>query len=136
MADAMVTADSRAAAIESEQTRFSPTGEVLRDIARGGIAGALVGIVVGGLGARLVMRLVAMLHPDAVGAFTENGNRIGYALLVVGLCTAAWWGLRVRGRVSAPQGLVIAARGAVLLAVMLGVLTSLPHVSRALGAPS
>lgn len=280
MADAMVTADSRAAAIVSEQTPFSPTGEVLRDIARGGIAGALVGIVVGGLGARLVMRLVAMLHPDAVGAFTENGNRIGditmggtlflvlfgliscalagalwdivspwipghtgvrallaagiaiaigtplliigknpdfvildhdprvvsllvalvgliglsialldswldrrlphavtgrkgpaafyatvtgmgavlvlpfvllvfltsdeyrlplragYALLVVGPCTAIWWGLRVRGRVSTPRGLVIAARGALLVAVMLGVLTSLPHISRALGAPS
>ena len=62
--------------------------------------------------------------------------RAGYALLVVGLCTATWWGLRVRGRVSAPRGLVIAARGALVVAVILGVLTSLPHVSRALGAPS
>lgn len=62
--------------------------------------------------------------------------RAGYALLVVGLCTATWWGLRVRGRVSTPRGLVIAARGALLVAVMLGVLTSLPHISRALGAPS
>ena len=62
--------------------------------------------------------------------------RAGYALLVVGLCTATWWGLRVRGRVTTPRGLVIAARGAVLVAVMLGVLTSLPHISRALGAPS
>ncbi|HEY8762628.1 MAG TPA: hypothetical protein VIM18_00410 [Solirubrobacteraceae bacterium] len=264
----------------SEQTEFSPTGEVLRDIARGGISGAIVGIVVGGLGARVVMRVVAILHPDAVGALTENGNRIGditlggtlflvlfgliscalagalwvivspwipghngvralltagiaiaigtplliigrnpdfvildhdpivvsllvalvgliglsialldswldrrlphavtgrkgpavfyatvtlmgavlvlpfvllvfltsdeyylplragYALLVVGLCTATWWGLRVRGRVTTPRGLVIAARGAVLIAIMLGVLTSLPHISRALGAPS
>jgi hypothetical protein len=60
-----------------EQTEYSRTGEVLRDIARGGIAGALVGIVVGGLGARLAMRLAAILHPDAVGALTENGNRIG-----------------------------------------------------------
>jgi hypothetical protein len=59
--------------------------------------------------------------------------RAGYALLVVGLCTATWWGLRVRGRVTTPRGLVIAARGAVLVAVMLGVLTSLPHISRALG---
>jgi hypothetical protein len=62
--------------------------------------------------------------------------RAGYALLVVGLCTATWWGLRVRGRASTPRGLVIAARGAVLIAVILGVLTSLPHISRALGAPS
>jgi hypothetical protein len=62
--------------------------------------------------------------------------RAGYALLVVGLCTATWWGLRVRGRVTTPRGLVIAARGAVLVAIMLGVVTSLPHISRALGAPS
>jgi hypothetical protein len=280
MGDTMVTAGIRAATTVSEQTELSPTGEVLRDIARGGISGTIVGVVVGGLGARVVMRVVAILHPDAVGALTENGNRIGditlggtlflvlfglilcaiagvlwvivspwipgqtgvralltagiaiatgtpeliigrnpdfvildhdpvvvallvglvgliglsialldswldrrlphavtgrkgpavfyatvtlmgavlvlpfvllvfltsdeyqlplragYALLVVGLCTATWWGLRVRGRVSTPRGLVIAARGAVLVAVMLGVLTSLPHISRALGAPS
>ena len=41
--------------------------------------------------------------------------RAGYALLVVGLCTATSWGLRVRGRVTTPRGLVIAARGAVLI---------------------
>jgi len=62
--------------------------------------------------------------------------RAGYALLVVGLSTATWWGLRVRGRVSTPRGLVIAARGALLVAIILGMLTSAPHVSRALGAPS
>src|SRR3990170_197989 len=280
MADAMVIADSRAAARVGEQPSFSPSGEVLRDIARGGISSAIVGIAVGGLGGRIVMRIVAILHPDAAGALTENGNRIGditvggtlflvlfgliwcaiagalwvivspwipghtgvralltagiavaigtplliigrnpdfvildhdprvvsllvalvgliglsialldswldrrlphavtgrkgpvvfyatvtlmgaalvlpfvllvfltsdeyqlslragYALLVVGLCTAAWWGLRVRGRVTTPRGLVITARGAVLVAVVLGVLTSLPHISRALGAPA
>ena len=280
MTDTMITTGTRAVALVNEQTGFSPIGEVLRDIARGGISGALVGIVVGGLGARVVMRVAAILHPDAVGALTENGNRIGditvggtlflvlfglilcalagvlwviaspwipgrtgvralltagiaiatgtplliigrnpdfvildhdpvvvallvalvgliglsialldswldrrlphavtgrrgpaafyttvtligavlvvpfvplvfltadeyqlplragYALLVVGLCTAAWWGLRVRGRVRPPRGLVIAARGAVLVAVVLGVLTSLPHITLALGATS
>jgi len=49
MADAMVIADSRRAARVSEQRPFSPSGEVLRDIARGGISGAIVGIAVGGL---------------------------------------------------------------------------------------
>ncbi|MEK6721591.1 MAG: hypothetical protein AABZ33_13135 [Chloroflexota bacterium] len=280
MADKIVTTGTRAAATVSEQTAFSRTGEVLRDIARGGIAGAIVGIVVAGLGGRLLMRLAAILNADAVGAFTENGNRIGditlggtlflivfglisgvlagalwvivghwipgrsgvrafltagvaiaigtplliigsnpdfvildhdarvvallvalvgliglsialldgwldrrlphaltgrrgpvafyaivtlmgavlvlpfvlllfltsdeyqfplrtgYALFVVGLCTATGWGLRVRGRVGAPRGLVIAARGVLVVAVILGVLTSLPHVSRALGVPS
>jgi hypothetical protein len=280
MVDAVVITDSRAVAAVSERAELSRTGEVLRDIARGGISGVLVGVVVGGLGGRIVMRVVAILHPDAVGAVTENGNRIGditvggtlllvlfgliscaiagtlwvivspwvpgrarvralltagiaiavgtplliigtnpdfvildhdprvvgllvalvgliglsialldgwldrrlphsvagqrrpaalyaivtlagavlvlpfallviltsdeyqlqlragYLLLVVGLCTAVWWGLRVRGHVRAPRGLEIVARVALLIAVMLGVLTSLPHIYRALGAPS
>lgn len=280
MADAMVIADARGAQTVGEAAPLSRTGEVLRDIARGGISGVVAGIVVGGLGARLVMRIAALLHPDAVGALTENGNRIGditpggtlglvlfgmiacamagaiwvivspwipghtgvralltagiavatgtpvliiggnpdfvilehdpvvvtllvalvgliglsialldswldrrlpravigrkgpaasyatvtlmgavlvlpfvllvfltadeygltfragYALLVVGLCTATWWGLRIRGQVRPPRGLLIAARGAVAVAVMLGVLTTLPHIARALGAPS
>lgn len=62
--------------------------------------------------------------------------RPGYALFAVGLSTVTWWGLRVRGRVSAPRGLVIAAPGALPVTVALGVLTSLPHISRALRAPS
>jgi hypothetical protein len=62
--------------------------------------------------------------------------RAGYALFVVGLCTATWWGLRIRGRISAPERLVIGARGALLVTVILGVLTSLPHIFRALGEPS
>lgn len=57
MADAMFTTGTRSAATVNEQTAFSRTGEVLRDIARGGIAGAIVGIVVGGPGGRLIMRL-------------------------------------------------------------------------------
>lgn len=280
MADTMVAAGVRAAPTMSEGTAFSRTGEVLRDIARGGISGAIVGIVVGGVGGRLLMRLFAILHADAVGALTENGNRIGditlggslflmifgliigglagtiwvlvspwipgrsrtralltagmaiaigtpqliiggnpdfrildhdprvvallvalvgviglsiafldgwldrrlphaltgrrrpaalyaivtlmgavlvlpfvllifftsdeyqlplragFALFVVGLCTAIWWGLRIRGRVDAPRGLVIAARGGLVVAVILGVLTSLPHIFRALGSSS
>lgn len=256
-----------------------PLGEVLRDIARGGIAGAIAGVVVGGLGGRIVMRVAAIFHPEAAGLLTENGNAIGdmtlggtlflllfgvifgvmagglwvvvspwipgrtairavlaagvailigtplvildanpdfvilehdpkvvgllvglvgliglsialvddwlerrlpraargrrgptllYAivtlaglvmvlpflllvyltseeyempiraglgLLVVGACTVVWWGLRVRGRMSPPRSLVVTARGALLVAVVLGLLTSLPHVSRALGAP-
>ena len=280
MGDTMATGGLFAVATVGDRAELSRTGEVLRDIARGGISGVVAGIVVGGLGGRFVMRVAALLHPDAVGALTENGNRIGditpggtlslvlfgliscamagaiwaivspwiteragvralltagisiaigtpvliigrnpdfvildhdpavvallvalvgaiglsialldrwldrrlphavkgqkrpvafyaivtgmgavlvlpfvllvfltadeyqlplragYALLVVGVCTAVWWGFRLRGRVSAPRGLVIAARGAILIAVILGGLTSLPHISRALGAPS
>ena len=65
----------------------------------------------------------------------DSPLRAGLALLLVGACTATWWGLRVRGRMSPPRSLVVTARGALLVAVVLGLLTSLPHVSRALGAP-
>ncbi len=51
--------------------------EVVRDIARGGIAGLLAGIVVAGLGGRIVMRLAAIMVPASDGRFTENGNQIG-----------------------------------------------------------
>ncbi|MEP6638501.1 MAG: hypothetical protein ABJC39_04060, partial [Chloroflexota bacterium] len=52
-------------------------GEVLRDITRGGLAGAIAGILVAGVGGRIVMRLAALLVPAASGGTTENGNRIG-----------------------------------------------------------
>ena len=80
-----------------------PLGEILRDIARGGIAGLAVGIVVGGLGGRVAMRLIALLIPESTGSFTENGNRIGditlggsFALIVfgglfVGIFVATIW---------------------------------------------
>jgi len=68
-----------------------PMGEIVRDIARGGIAGLAVGIVVGGLGGRVAMRLIALIIPESAGRFTENGNRIGditlggtFALLLFG----------------------------------------------------
>jgi len=49
----------------------------LRDIARGGLAGLLTGILVAGIGGRAVMRAAALLVPEAAGRFTDNGNRIG-----------------------------------------------------------
>lgn len=55
----------------------SPHHEVLREITRGGLAGLIAGVVLAGVGGRLVMRLAAVLVPSADGAFTENGNRIG-----------------------------------------------------------
>jgi hypothetical protein len=51
--------------------------EPFRDIARGGLAGLLTGILVAGVGGRIVMRAAALLVPDAAGRLTENGNRIG-----------------------------------------------------------
>lgn len=50
---------------------------LIRSIAIGGLSGALAGVVVFGVGGRLVMLLSRLLHPDAVGRITENGNRVG-----------------------------------------------------------
>ncbi len=55
----------------------APSRLIVRDIARGGLTGALVGLVGCGLGGRLVMRLAALLVPEATGSITENGNTIG-----------------------------------------------------------
>jgi hypothetical protein len=55
----------------------STVAPILRDIARGGLTGLIVGIVGCGIGGRLVMRLAALLVPEASGASTENGNTIG-----------------------------------------------------------
>jgi hypothetical protein len=60
-----------------ERTGVGPVGEILRDISRGGVAGLLAGIVVAGIGGRIVMRLAALIVPTSAGRFTENGNQIG-----------------------------------------------------------
>jgi hypothetical protein len=70
-----MTSTTSAGVVEREGV--GPLGEVLRDIARGGTAGLLVGFIVAGIGGRIVMRLAAFIVPTSVGSFTENGNRIG-----------------------------------------------------------
>ena len=65
------------AAPAGRSASLSPVVEILRDIARGGFTGILVGIFVAGLGGRLVMRLATILHEDTVGLTTENGELIG-----------------------------------------------------------
>ena len=52
--------------------------ELIRHLALVGLAGAVSGAIVGGIGGRLVMRIAAVAAPDGViGSVTENGNRIG-----------------------------------------------------------
>ena len=59
------------------ETKPWPAGAIPRDIVRAGLAALVVGIVVGGIGARLAMRVIALLVPDAEGLATEGGNIIG-----------------------------------------------------------
>jgi hypothetical protein len=70
-----------------------PTGEILREISRGGIAGLIVGVVVGGFGGRLFMRVAALLHPEATGMATANGNLIGDITLSGSLALVVFVGL-------------------------------------------
>ena len=50
---------------------------LVRTVALGGLAGAIAGVVVFGVGGRLVMFVSRLLHPEALGRMTENGNRVG-----------------------------------------------------------
>ncbi len=76
-----------------ERPAASAAVAVIRDIARGGIAGVIVGIFVAGLGGRVVMRLATILHEDAVGNFTENGEVIGRITLNGTLALMTFGGL-------------------------------------------
>jgi hypothetical protein len=69
----------------------SAIATIVRDIARGGLAGLIVGVAVLGPGARLVMRLHALIVPASAGMHTENGNLIGTITLggTVGLLLIA-----------------------------------------------
>ena len=52
--------------------------ELVREVAAGSLSGIVVGIIVGGLGSRLVMRLSAIAAGSGVqGVTTANGNRVG-----------------------------------------------------------
>jgi hypothetical protein len=52
--------------------------ELLKEIAAGSLSGIVVGVVVGGVGSRLVMRLSAIAAGSGVqGVTTANGNRVG-----------------------------------------------------------
>lgn len=80
-----------AAAAHLEPVTASRVGDVLRDITRAGLAATIAGLVVGGLGGRLLMTLAALMNPDAAGLRTENGDLVGaftvngtFALLVFG----------------------------------------------------
>lgn len=87
-------ADGASPAItEGSVKAISPVYDIVRDIARGGLAGIIVGLVVVGVGGRLVMRIAALRVPSATGAFTENGNRIGDITLDGSLALIVFVGL-------------------------------------------
>ncbi len=64
---------------ETVETRAGAAtmSEQVRDIAAAGVSAALAGLLVGGVGGRVVMRISALLNPARVGVRTDNGNRVG-----------------------------------------------------------
>jgi hypothetical protein len=51
---------------------------VFRTVGVGSLGGIAAGLIVGGLGSRIVMRIVGITAgPEMIGAVTENGNRVG-----------------------------------------------------------
>jgi hypothetical protein len=70
--------DAGAVAEPVEASRVSVRAwEVVREIAIGGVAGLLGGILVVGLGGRLFMRISALVDPAAAGQITSNGEVVG-----------------------------------------------------------
>ncbi len=52
--------------------------DLLRGLSILGLASVISGVLVGGVGGRVVMSISAMVaQPEAIGRLTENGNRIG-----------------------------------------------------------
>ncbi len=66
---------------------------VLRDATRSALAAGTTGVVVLGIGGRVVMRLAALLDPASAGSLTENGNRIGTISLEGTLALIVFGGL-------------------------------------------
>ena len=77
----------------AERSGSAAAQAIVRDIARGGLAGLVTGLLVAGVGGRLVMRIAALLVPGSAGAFTENGNRIGDVTLSGSLALIVFVGL-------------------------------------------
>lgn len=97
---------------------------LIRTIALGGLAAAIAGAVVFGIGGRVVMFASRLLHPEAVGRITENGNRVGeftvagtidlilFAGVGFGLTAGVIW---VLVRQWIPDGAVLVGLGAVAI---------------------
>ena len=68
-----------------------------------------------------------------VAGYLGEERPLGLALVAVGVATLIHWALRAQGRAAPPAWLVIAGRGSLSVAVVLGVLALAPDVASALG---
>jgi hypothetical protein len=68
---------TEASSIDQGEAELARLYSLIVDIFRGGLAGTLAGVLFLGLGARIVMRISALLNPEAEGAITDNENIVG-----------------------------------------------------------
>lgn len=68
---------TQASSADQGQAELARLYALFADIFRGGLAGTLAGVLFLGVGSRIVMRISALLNPDAKGVVTENGNVVG-----------------------------------------------------------
>ena len=92
--------------------------------------------------AYLVVTLLGLvlILPPTVGILLGGPEytapvRAGWALAAAGVCTLAWWVLRVRGDSTPPRALRLIGSGSLVAAVILGFVTTVPQVTGALGLP-
>jgi hypothetical protein len=90
------------------------------------------------LGYLAVTLLGVLVVPIVVGAYFSRGESgafepavaVGAAVIVVGIITAIWWAIRIRdGRSRPSNAMVVAARCALLIAVVAGLLRLATEVS-------
>jgi hypothetical protein len=75
----------------------------------------------------------ALILPIVLAGYLGEERPLGLVLVGVGVATLIHWTLRYRGRSAPPTWLVVAGRGSLLGAVVVGVLALAPDVAAALG---
>lgn len=98
-------------------------GLAVRKLAAITVAGTCIGVLVGGVGGRLAMMLLAALNPDATGVASDDGFIIGQFTIsgTAQLLGAAWqFGLLGAFAYALLRGLIIGPRWFRMLSVPLG----------------
>ena len=68
-----------------------------------------------------------------VGVSTELSWAVGATVVLMGMCTLAWWALRLTGEAAPPRTLLLAARSILAAGTVVGLVLLLPELAGALG---
>jgi pimeloyl-ACP methyl ester carboxylesterase len=119
----MSTTVERSTLVEPRETRRGRAALAVRRLAAITAAGALLGVLVGGVGGRLAMMLLARLNPQSAGVVSDDGFTMGrfdvvntLQLLAVGLLL----GMFGAGIYALLRGLMIGPRWFQVLSISVG----------------